>query len=142
MTHEPIVIERTYNAPITKVWQALTDVEQMRQWYFDIPGFKAEPGAEFSFVGKDGENREWIHLCKITEVIPLEKLSHTWRYEGCEGDTLVTWQLFEEGAGTRVRLTHSGIETFPPLPSLQRRNFEEGWTYITGTSLTNFLSSQ
>jgi len=27
---EAIVMERTFNAPVGKVWQALTDVDQMR----------------------------------------------------------------------------------------------------------------
>ncbi len=33
---QAVVIERTYNAPVEKVWKALTDVDQMRQWYFDL----------------------------------------------------------------------------------------------------------
>jgi uncharacterized protein YndB with AHSA1/START domain len=27
-----VVIERTYNAPLEKVWKALADVDQMREW--------------------------------------------------------------------------------------------------------------
>ncbi len=34
---EPFIIERTYNAPVSKVWSAITDKDQMKQWYFDIP---------------------------------------------------------------------------------------------------------
>jgi len=41
-SNEPIVIERTYNAQIEKVWNAITNREQMKQWYFDIADFKAE----------------------------------------------------------------------------------------------------
>ena len=36
MKNEPFVIERTYNATAEKVWQAITDKNQMKQWYFDI----------------------------------------------------------------------------------------------------------
>ena len=39
---QAVVIERTYNAPVEKVWKALTDVDQMRQWYFDLKEFKLE----------------------------------------------------------------------------------------------------
>src|SRR5207253_1488269 len=45
-----VVIERTYNAPIAAVWQALTDVDQMRQWYFALKEFRPEVGFEFEFV--------------------------------------------------------------------------------------------
>src|SRR5437870_13762265 len=41
---EPLIIERTFNAPVAKVWNAITDVDQMQQWYFDLKGFRAEVG--------------------------------------------------------------------------------------------------
>jgi uncharacterized protein YndB with AHSA1/START domain len=47
MENDPFVIERTYNAPIAKVWKALTDKNDMKQWYFDLSEFKPEVGFEF-----------------------------------------------------------------------------------------------
>jgi uncharacterized protein YndB with AHSA1/START domain len=137
--NEPIVVERTFNASPEKVWQAITDQEQMKDWYFDIREFKPEPGFEFRFEGGD-ENRKFLHLCKITEVIPGRKLNYSWRYEGYAGNTLVSFELFPEGENTRLQLTHSGLETFPKeVPALARKKFVEGWTYIIGTSLKNYL---
>ena len=52
MKTEPFVIERTYNVSIDKVWQAITDKEKMKQWYFDLSDFKPEVGFEFTFPGK------------------------------------------------------------------------------------------
>src|SRR5438105_12366882 len=46
---DAVVVERTLNAPIAKVWKALTDVDQMRQWYFDLRKFRPEVGFEFEF---------------------------------------------------------------------------------------------
>src|SRR5919112_493161 len=113
INNEPFEIERTYNAPVEKVWKAITDREQMKQWYFDIADFKAEEGFEFQFTGGN-EEKTFLHLCKIMEVVPLKKLKHSWRYEGYEGNSFVTWELFDEGNSTRVKLTHEGLETFPP----------------------------
>lgn len=141
MDQEAFVIERSLQAPTEKIWEAITDEEKMNQWYFKIPGFLAKPGHEFSFTGTDNEGKTWIHLCRVTEVIPLKKLSHTWRYEGYPGESLVTWELFPEGEQTRVKLTHSGLETFPPLKSLDKNNFAMGWTEILGTLLKNFVES-
>src|SRR6476620_6196069 len=112
MTQEPFVIERSYDAPVEKVWKAITDKEQMKKWYFDIPEFKPEVGFNFTFKGEN-EGRVFVHLCTITEVIPLKKLKHSWRYEGEEGISYVTFELFAEGEKTRVKLTHEGLETFP-----------------------------
>ena len=47
---EAIIMERTLDAPVAKVWKALTDVDQIREWYFDLKEFKPEIGFEFEFV--------------------------------------------------------------------------------------------
>ena len=137
---EAVVIERTFNAPVAKVWRALIDVEEMRQWYFDLKEFKPEVGFEFEFV-VEHEGNTYHHLCRVTEVIPQKKIAYTWRYKGEPGDSLVTFELFAEGDKTRVKLTHSGIDTFPKTPAYARKNFMEGWTQIIGSSLKEFVES-
>ena len=135
---DAVVLERTFDAPIERVWNALTDVEQMRQWYFDLKEFKAEPGFEFDFV-VEHEGNKYHHLCKVTEVIPQKKIAYTWRYKGEPGNSLVTFELFTNGDKTQVKLTHEGIETFPKTPAYARKNFEAGWTAIIGTELKQFV---
>jgi len=137
MSH-PLITESTYNAPVDIVWQAITDREQMKQWYFDIESFKPEVGFEFTFKGEN-EGRVYIHLCKITEVIPGRKLKHSWRYQDYEGISYVTFELFPEENKTRIKLTHEGLESFPALPDFARNNFKEGWTMIIGTLLKDFV---
>ena len=137
MSH-PLITESTYNAPVDIVWQAITDREQMKQWYFDIESFKPEVGFEFTFKGEN-EGRVYIHLCKITELIPGRRLKHSWRYQDYEGISYVTFELFPEGNKTRIKLTHEGLESFPTLPDFARNNFKEGWTMIIGTLLKDFV---
>jgi uncharacterized protein YndB with AHSA1/START domain len=133
-----VVVERTLNAPVAKVWKALTDVDQMREWYFDLNEFKPEVGFEFEFV-VEHEGNSYHHLCRITEVVAQKKIAYTWRYKGEPGDSLVTFELFGEGNKTRVQVTHTGIETFPKTPAYARKNFEAGWTTILGTELKQFV---
>jgi len=137
---EAVVIERTFAAPVARVWKALTDVGEMKQWYFDLKEFKPEVGFEFEFT-VEHKGMTYHHLCKIIEVIPQKKLAYTWRYKGHEGDSLVTLELFANGDKTRLRLTHEGLETFPKTPSFARKNFMEGWTQIIGSSLKEFVES-
>ena len=135
---EPLVIERTFNAPLAVVWKALTDADDMRRWYFDLKEFRTEVGFEFEFT-VEHEGMKYCHLCKVTAVIPQKKIAYTWRYKGHEGDSLVTFELFAEGARTRVKLTHEGLDTFPKLPAFARKNFEAGWTELIGSSLKDFV---
>jgi uncharacterized protein YndB with AHSA1/START domain len=135
---EAVVVERTLNAPIARVWKALTDANQMRQWYFDLKEFKPQVGFEFEFVVEHEGNR-YHHLCQVTDVVPQKKIAYSWRYKGEPGDSLVTFELFGEGNKTRVKVTHTGIETFPKTPAYARKNFENGWTAIIGAELKQFV---
>jgi uncharacterized protein YndB with AHSA1/START domain len=120
--------------------KALTDKGEMKQWYFDLAEFKPEVGFEFKFYGGPDKDRQYLHVCKITDVIPNKKLTYSWKYDGYAGESFVTFELFPEMDKTRLRLTHEGIETFPAdVPDFAKKNFEEGWSQIIGTSLKDFL---
>jgi uncharacterized protein YndB with AHSA1/START domain len=143
MNNEPFVIERIYNAPANLVWEALTDKTKVKQWYFNLPDFKAEVGYEFEFKGGPTEDRQYIHHCKITEVIPGKKLKYSWAYVGYSGTSYVSFELFPENGKTKLRLTHEGLETFPANnPDFAKTNFAEGWTHIVGISLKEFVEKK
>ena len=138
MKTKPIVIEKTFDAPVEKVWKALTDKNEMKHWYFDVKSFKPEVGFEFVFdAGEQG--RTFRHLCKVTDVVINRKLAYTWRYEGHPGTSLVTFELFPEGTNTRLKLTHEGLESFPAISDFAKENFVAGWTSIINTQLKEFL---
>lgn len=141
MKENPVIVEALYDAPSNKVWNAITDKDEMQKWYFQVSDFKAEPGFEFHFNGGT-ENKTYVHLCKITDVIPEEKLSYTWRFQGVPGNSLLTFELFAEENKTRLKLTHQGLETFPAEPDFAKENFKLGWNQIIGTNLKKFLESK
>jgi uncharacterized protein YndB with AHSA1/START domain len=147
MKDEPFIIERIFNVPAEKIWKAITDKEEMKQWYFDLAEFKCVVGFEFQFYAGD-DKKKWLHICKITEVVLEKKLSYSWRYDGYSGIPFVSFELFPvENASdkfsnkTRLKLTHSGLESFPgdSVPELKKENFADGWTQIIGSSLQEFL---
>ena len=134
-----VVIERTYEAPILRVWDALTDKAQMKQWYFDVSDFKPEPGFKFEFSGGD-ENVKYRHLCEVIEADKPNKLSYTWQYENVAGVSLVTIELFAEAENrTRVKLTHSGLDFKTDDKNFQPSSFNAGWNHILEISLRNFV---
>jgi uncharacterized protein YndB with AHSA1/START domain len=139
---EPLVVKRTFNAPAALVWNALIERNAIKQWSFNIAEFKPVVGFEFEFTaGKEGRTK-FLHHCRVTDVIPLKRLAYTWRYAGHAGDSLVTFDLHAEGDQTRVRITHTGLETFPAIADLTRENFLAGWTFLLGTSLKDFLEKK
>jgi uncharacterized protein YndB with AHSA1/START domain len=140
MKAEPIVMERVYNATPSKVWKALTDAKDMKEWYFDLGEFRAEPGFKFHFYEPGGKNK-FLHNCEVTAVVPMKKLTYSWSYSQLDpAITYVTFELFPEGNGTRLRLTHEGLERFDQSnKDLDKGNFVKGWTEIIGTNLKEFV---
>jgi uncharacterized protein YndB with AHSA1/START domain len=140
MSTSPIIVERTFDAPVSKVWTALTDKDEMKSWYFDLAAFKAEEGFRFEFTGGPSPEKQYKHLCEVIEVIPQQKLVYSWRYEGYAGISFVSFELFKTGNQTLLRLTHSGIESFPrENADLDISNFVKGWNEIVNNNLKKYL---
>jgi uncharacterized protein YndB with AHSA1/START domain len=135
----PFVIERVFDAPVSRVWKALTVRDDIGEWFMDIDGFEPKEGYEFTLVAEHKDKR-YIHFCRVTEVIDQRKLSWSFRFQNTNGITYVTWELFPEGRKTRLRLTHEGLEKIAHAgPEYGRQNFVEGWTSFLDERLAQFL---
>jgi len=143
MIAQPIVVEATFNVAADKVWSAITNNDEMVQWYFNLSDFKPEVGFVFEFTGGKPDEIQYVHHCEITEVIPGKRLTHTWKYIGYPGESTVCWELItEEDKTTTLKLTHAGLESLPPTnEDFAKDNFLMGWNYIINTSLSNYLQS-
>ena len=136
----PLVVERTFNAPVELVWKALTNADDIREWSFEVSGFKPEVGFAFEFTCEKTVV-SFVHHCKVTEAVPLQRLAYAWKYAGHPGESLVTIELAGEGGKTRLKLTHTGLESFQPETNSDyaRGNFLQGWTKLIGTFLKEHL---
>ena len=140
MDHQAIIVEGKFNAPVSKVWKSITDKDEMEKWYFELPDFTPKIGFPFQFTDGPSPEKQYLHLCEITEVITEKKLSYSWRYDGYAGNSIVTFELHPQGNITVLRLSHHGIESFPiENKDFAKANFEEGWLHIVNISLKNYL---
>ena len=136
-----IVVEQSFDASIETVWTAITDVHQMRQWYFEnIPAFEAELGFETQFEIRN-EGRIFPHRWKVTKVVPLKTLEYNWKFDGYPGDSFVEFELFEQNDLSTLRLTARVVESFPDdVPEFTRESCLGGWRYFINQSLRTFLT--
>lgn len=143
METKPLIVERTLHATPARIWEALTNNDQMQQWYFQLAQFEAKVGFEFSFLGQGSKGEKYKHNCRITAVEPEKKLSYTWEYDGFEGSSEVTFELFPQGDETLVRITHTGLDSFPNNnPDFDPASFSKGWNHILGISLKKFVEKE
>ena len=142
-TAEPIVVEQIFNAPISVVWKAITDTDQMRRWFFEtMTNFEPAVGFQTQFNVRV-EDQDYPHQWKVTDVVQEKRIVYDWRYGGYPGNSSVTWELSETPHGTKLTLTHKGIETFPQDdPMFSRESGQAGWGYFLHESLKAFLERQ
>jgi uncharacterized protein YndB with AHSA1/START domain len=135
----PLVKEFTYNVPIGKVWQTLTDKNKMKGWYFpQLREFEPVVGFRFEFDDDNaGYQKEWI----VTKVVEGKTLAHSWAYKGYPGTSDVIFELFADNSTTRLRVTQTNLESFPNHPHFQRERFESGWDNLLGHNLKELLET-
>jgi uncharacterized protein YndB with AHSA1/START domain len=140
---EPIVVEQTFDKPMHAVWKTITEIGLMHQWFFDnIPSFEPKVGFETQFNVRC-RDRDFLHLWKVTEVVPGKMITYNWKYEGYAGDSFVTFELSEKDNLTKLRLTHQVEEDFPDdIPEFTRESCLEGWTYFIKDRLKDFLGKR
>ncbi len=128
---EPLVITRTLNAPIARVWKALSDITTIKKWMPFFPDFKPEVGFETRFMLGASPDRQHEHICQVTEAEAERKLTYSWRYQGIPGDAYVTFELAPEGEQTHLTLTYRITEMFPlDNPDFNIKNAAYGWTHL------------
>ncbi|CAM3098507.1 SRPBCC domain-containing protein [Paenibacillus lupini] len=116
------------NAPIEKVWNAVSTPEGIAAWFMPPSSdFKPEIGCEFHLEsGQFGQSP-----CKVTEVDPPNRLSFNWAK-----DWTLTFELKELEAGkTEFTLIHGGwdadkVTEFGQAHTQVREHMAGGWVGI------------
>ena len=138
---KPIVVEQTFSVSKETLWKAITERDQMIQWFFgNIPDFKPEVGFKTQFL-IENEDRKFTHLWEVIEVIQNKKIVYDLRYKEYEGKGLVHFELFDEIDKIKLRLTSTGIETFTAdIPEFKREAGVNGWNYFIKQQLSEYLN--
>ena len=141
--NEPIVVEETFNANIQFVWESITELDNMKRWFFDnIPAFQAKVGFKTAFNVKSGE-RDFMHQWTIIEVVPKKKIVYDWRYLEYSGEAVLTFEMCEKEDKTKLIVTCKGIESFPQeIPEFKRESCLAGWNYFIKDRLKNYINAK
>lgn len=139
----PVVVEQTFSKDKKMVWSAISNVEEMVQWYFNnIPEFKAEVGFKTKFDVDSGE-RIFPHIWEVIEVIPYQKLVYNWQFDGYEGSSNSIFELIEESDSIKLRLTCEVLEDFSDkIPEFRRESCLGGWEYFIQGQLKEYLNKK
>jgi uncharacterized protein YndB with AHSA1/START domain len=116
------LIEQRIAASVATVFSYLVDPAKFVQWMGVSAQIDPQPGGAFR-LDVDGEH---VAIGRYQVVEPPHRLVLSWGWEGdaevAPGSTTVEITLTPDGAGTMLRLRHSGFPT-----DEQRDSHEQGW---------------
>jgi uncharacterized protein YndB with AHSA1/START domain len=108
-----VVVERVFNAPRHVVWRALTEPEQLAQWWgrgnkLVIEKLELWPGGRWRFVEHAGDGVygfEGIYR----EVTPPERLSWTFAWDSMEGHAVLDTTTLADLDGGRTKVVSRSL---------------------------------
>ncbi|HEV3002411.1 MAG TPA: SRPBCC family protein [Solirubrobacteraceae bacterium] len=112
-----------------RLWQAITDGELTRQYYFGSPvASEWTRGARFEMTNPGDPSEVWVEG-EVLEVDPPRRLVQSfvahWDDEmDQQQPSQVTWDVEERGGACRLRVTHEG------LSEAAARQVSGGWPQI------------
>ena len=126
-------MERTFNAPAQRVFDAWTSPEVLRRWWhaeYDWETSVAEAdlrvGGAVRVVMRDpAAGAEYGGGGRYTEIDPPRRLAFTWLWDRDRRRTLIEIDFEEAGGATTVRFKHSGLWDEEAV-----RSHEGGWGRI------------
>ena len=131
MKATPIIVSKEVKCDKTKMWSAITKLEEMHQWYFEqIKSFEAKVGFNTEFVIHN-EGRRFTHQWKVLEVNMNTSITYSWQYPEYSGLSESKFAIMETKQGVLITVTCTGLESFPiDVPEFKRESCEGGWNYF------------
>ncbi len=125
--------EITINASPSRVFKAITDPQQLTQWFPDVISIEPKIGGKISFKAfepnsDNSENKDHVVEGIIIELEEDKKLAYTWSPSDIPDfpPTKVVWFLEEiQKEKTKVIITHSGI-----LDEVSKKPYDERWDWF------------
>lgn len=146
---DTITAEIFIAAPPERVFQAIADPSQTRQWWGDKHMYTVRessgdlrPGGKWRTAGEGADGKKFHVEGEYLEIDPPRKLVHTWIPSYREGlKTVVHWELEPQpihnlqssgpkkaGMGTLLRLRHEGFAGFAAAAA----DHSQGWKRVLG----------
>jgi len=137
---DAVISEIEIMAPAGRVFQALTDTDQLAHWFTNescpVKFWKmdARLGGSYSYASENSKivvNGVSEFRCQgeILQFDPPRLLVYTWVsnwHVEPERITVVRWELTPTQSGTQVKVTHSGLAA----EAEARKDYSGGWTGV------------
>lgn len=127
MSDNVVVVKRIIKAGRDEVFEAFTNPEIMKKWFFGVEDWSVEVSNTLEIGGKyilnmvATDGKEYKHTGEYKVIAPPEKLVFTWNSDFAR-NTVVTVNFSQVAEGTEITLTHEFLPT-----DEARKSHTKGW---------------
>jgi uncharacterized protein YndB with AHSA1/START domain len=127
-----MVVTRTFDAPRDLVFKAHTDAKWIEQWWGPrkysviVDRLDLRPGGSWRFLNRDKDGNEFGFHGEFREIVPPERITWTFEYEGMPGHVSVETVTFET-VGGKTKLTARAVyDSVEDRDGMLQSGMEEG----------------
>jgi uncharacterized protein YndB with AHSA1/START domain len=136
-TEDAVIGDVEIAASPEAVFAAITDSEQLKQWWGDGQNYKVDRwdgdvrvGGRYRSIGIGRSGDPFEVSGEYLTVEPPRLLVYTWEasWTAAVPASVVRWELNPSAGGTHLRVTHSGFSQHPQMIQM----YSNGWPGVLG----------
>ncbi|MBO9666702.1 MAG: SRPBCC domain-containing protein [Bdellovibrio sp.] len=129
---DSVNVSITVKATVEEIWRALTDPDDLENWWSDEVTLEPKVGGKFREAWEDDAGNEQLASGKVLSLTPKKTITFTWKEKSWEPKALTecTYLIEDKGKTRSLTVTHTGWDTLPEKSRAKMiKDFQLGWKY-------------
>jgi uncharacterized protein YndB with AHSA1/START domain len=119
-------------ASAPEIWRALTDRDDLEEWWSEGVTLEPKVGGKFIEIWEDDEGKPQLATGEVLLAKPNKEIKFTWNEKNWSKDAFTECSIIivDNKSVRTLTLKHSGWEIFPEAKRKKLlKDFEVGWKY-------------
>ncbi|WP_374078385.1 SRPBCC domain-containing protein [Bdellovibrio bacteriovorus] len=119
-------------ATASEIWGALTDTDELENWWSEDVVIEPKVGGKFREAWEDDDGKAQLASGKILAVKAKQEIKFTWKEKDWHKDAVTecTFSIKDDKSQRIITVHHIGWETLPEAKRAQAiKDFTIGWKY-------------
>ena len=130
--NENVEFSITVKATVEEIWRALTDPDDLENWWSDEVVLEPKVGGKFREAWEDDAGNEQLASGKVLSLDPKKSISFTWKEKSWDAEavTQCTYTIENKGKTRSLTVTQTGWDSLPEKARAKAiKDFQLGWKY-------------
>ncbi|MEK2644567.1 SRPBCC family protein [Bdellovibrio sp. BCCA] len=120
------------HATAAEIWSALTDTDELENWWSEDVVLEPKVGGKFREAWEDDSGKAQLASGKVLTVKAKQEITFTWKEKDWvkDAETRCTFRIQDDKSQRVLTVVHEGWNTLPEAKRAQAiKDFTIGWKY-------------